>query len=235
MGEMNSISLFLLTYVNDKTDYFDYNLKIHKNNGEVQIKIYEFYKNICCLDNENLVQELVETTEVRYLRKGEVIVHVGEVQNDVYFLISGIARGYFLDMNGKDVTDCFSFKCGSTAVSFGQLKMDVPSPMTIEVLEDGEFFCVPISAAMELQKKYLEITLLYNRLLIDALTEHWRLKQILNQYTAIQRYQWFLKEYPGLIYRVKGKYIASFLGMTPVTLSRLRRTLKEGDDQKGIH
>lgn len=187
------------------------------------------------MEDDELIQKLVAMTEVRNLKKGEFVVRVGEVQNDVYFLISGIARGYFLDMNGKDVTDCFSFKCGSTVVSFGQLELNIPSPMTIEILEEGEFFCIPISAVMELQKKYLEITLLYNRLLIKALTEHWRLKQILNQYTAIQRYRWFLKEYPGLIYRVKGKHIASFLGMTPVTLSRLRRTFKEGDDQKEIH
>ena len=41
------------------------------------------------------------------------------------------------------------------------------------------------------------------------------------------RYQWFLKKYPGLIDEVSNKHIASFLGMTPVTLSRLRQKLKE--------
>lgn len=56
---------------------------------------------------------------------------------------------------------------------------------------------------------------------------HWELKRVLNSCTAVQRYQWFLEEYPGLIDRVSNKYIASFLGMTPVTLSWLRRTLRE--------
>lgn len=110
---------------------------------------------------------------------------------------------------------------------FAQMELNVPSPMAIEILEEGTFFCISISTVLELQKKYLEITLFYNQLLVKALNEHWRLKQVLNQYTATQRYQWFLKEYPGLIYRVKDKFIASFLGMTPVTLSRLRKTLKE--------
>ena len=79
----------------------------------------------------------------------------------------------------------------------------------------------------------MEVTKLYNELLIKALNEHWKLKQILNSYTAVQRYQWFLDEYPGLIGKVSNKYIASFLGMTPVTLSRLRRTLRE--DQKKVN
>ena len=45
--------------------------------------------------------------------------------------------------------------------------------------------------------------------------------------TAMQRYQWFLEAYPGFIDKVSNKHIASFLGMTPVTLSRLRRVLRE--------
>jgi len=72
--------------------------------------------------------------------------------------------------------------------------------------------------------------MLYNRVLIAAiaaLDEHWRMKQVLHQYTALQRYQWFLETYPGLVDRVSNKNIASFLGMSPVTLSRLRRTMRE--------
>lgn len=124
------------------------------------------------------------------------------------------------------MTDCFSFGCGSTAMPVGQLEPAVVAPMTIEVVEDAKVFCIPISAVTELQKVYPEVTRLYNRLLSRALQEHWRLKQIMNSYTAVQKYQWFLKEYPGLIGKVSNKYIASFLGMTPVTLSRLRKTLR---------
>ena len=182
----------------------------------------DFYRNVFHLKDENLIQELVSATEIRHLKKGEFVVRIGEVQNDVYFLETGIARGYFLDVNGKDVTDCFAFQCGTAAVSFGQLEVDVPSSMTIEMLEDGRFFCVPISVVIRLQK----------HLLIVAMKAHWELKRVLNSCTAVQRYQWFLEEYPGLIDRVSNKYIASFLGMTPVTLSRLRRNLRDGESER---
>lgn len=57
-----------------------------------------------------------------------------------------------------------------------------------------ESFFVPISEVIALQKDYMEITLLYNQLLVRALEEHRKLKQALNQYTVFQRYQWFLQE-----------------------------------------
>ena len=191
------------------------------------MKAYDFYQNVFQLKDKELIQELSDETKSKCMKKGEYVVRTGEILNELYFMEKGISRGYFLDINGKDVTDCFSFSCGSIVMPFCQLEMDIPAPMTIEVLEDAVFFCIPIAVVIELQKKYSEVTRLYNQMLIKAFNEHWRLKQILNSYTALQRYQWFLKEYPGLIDKVSNKYVASFLGMTPVTLSRLRRTLKE--------
>lgn len=170
---------------------------------------------------------MVDTTEYRTFKKGEYLVRVGEVMNDICFMNKGILRGFFIDANGKEVTDCFAFQCGVPAMTFGRLEENVPSPMNIEMLTDGSFFCIPISTVTELQKSYIDITLLYNRILISALDVHWKMQQILHQYSAPQRYQWFLKEYPGLIGQIRNKYVASFLGMTPITLSRLRRTFRE--------
>ena len=199
-----------------------------QNKGGLTISAYDFYRNITHLKDKQLIQALVAATNKRHLKKGEFIVRIGEVQNEVFFLKTGIIRGYFFDMNGKEVTDCFGVQCGAAIVSFSQLGMEGPSPMTIEVLEDGDFFCVPVPVAARLTQCYGEAMMLYNQLLIDGINMHWKLKRVLNSYTAVQRYQWFLEEYPGLIDKVSNKYIASHLGMTPVTLSRLRKSLREG-------
>ncbi|MCD8354376.1 MAG: Crp/Fnr family transcriptional regulator [Clostridiales bacterium] len=188
---------------------------------------YQFFSDVCQLKNPELLQELVKETEVRYIKKGDFLVRAGEPQPDICFLAEGLLRGFFLDANGKDVTDCFAFQCGTAAMAFCPSGAENISPMNIELLEDGLFFCVPISLLPELQAKYPEVTQFYNRILIAALNEHWRMKQVLHQYTAMQRYQWFLEAYPGLVDRVSSKHIASFLGMSPVTLSRLRRTMRE--------
>lgn len=179
------------------------------------------------MKEEKLLQELSKVTEYRTLKKGEFIIRTGQVQKDIYLLDSGIARGYFLDINGKDITDCFIFRRGSAAIGFCQLELDVVSPLSIEMLENGAFYCLPMVNVIRFKETYHEILELYNHLLINSLNEHWKLKRMLNQYTAVQRYQWFLDEYPGLIERVSNKHIASFIGITPVTLSRLRKNLKE--------
>ena len=71
----------------------------------------------------------------------------------------------------------------------------------------------------------------YNRYLLKALNVHWELKTMIGQESAMVRYHLFMKTYPGLVDHVRDKYVASFLGMTPVTLSRLRRKLREGGDE----
>ncbi len=129
-------------------------------------------------------------------------------------------------MDGKEVTDCFSFRCGETAIPTCRLELNIPLPMTIEALEDSLFFCLPMASVLRLRQDYFEIVVtFYNKMLVHALEEHQKMKQILNQYTALQKYQWFLEEYPGLIDKVNGKHIASFLGITPITLSRIRRAI----------
>ena len=78
-------------------------INICRKKGGLSITADDFYRNIFHLKDKNLIYELVKATEIRYLKKGEFVVRIGEVQNDVYFLETGIARGYFLDINGKEI------------------------------------------------------------------------------------------------------------------------------------
>ena len=61
----------------------------------------------------------------------------------------------------------------------------------------------------------------------EVYAEHIHHKHIMCHTSASERYRWFLSNYPGLIDRVPHRHIASFLNMTPVTLSRLRRAERE--------
>ena len=187
---------------------------------------YDFYKNILHMTDEKIIQALLRRTEIRHVKAGTFIANQGEMQNYMEFLIQGILRGFYIDSEGREITDCFSMRCGDPAVStFGP---EAPSPISIEASTDCELLSVPIQEIMFWVNSDIDCLKIYNELLKKAMRVHWEIKTITTQHTAIERYQWFLKAYPGLIDHVSNKRIASFLGMTPVTLSRLRRAIREG-------
>lgn len=80
--------------------------------------------------------------------------------------------------------------------------------------------------ALDLLEHDVRLVYIYNHLLQASMEEHWQLKTVLHKRTAMERYQWFLEAYPGLIDQVTHRYVVSFLEMSPVTLSRLRSALR---------
>lgn len=147
----------------------------------------------------------------------------------VPFLLKGIVRGFLFDVNGREITDCFAVQPGIPVMTSADLR--VPSPFSMEAMVDSEFLTIPIVEIQRLLEKYSELQQLYNQLLIFSFSMHWEIKLTLCRNTAMQKYQWFLEKYPGLIDRISNKCIASFLGMTPVTLSKLRRVLREKENK----
>ena len=195
----------------------------------------EFYTNILGLSDQRLIQELAEETNKVYFKAGQIIFSVGEICNDIFFLEEGLIRGVILDIQGRDITDCLIFRCGETLLaSFDKLEKDIPATYSVEVLEDSSFFRIPMEKVIELKEKYAEVIQLYNQMLIESLEEHREIKLALYQFTAVDRYLWFLRKYPSLINRIPYKQIASYLGMTPVTLSRIRRNLRDSQGECDI-
>lgn len=191
--------------------------------------IGEFFAQNFQLHDPKAVAALAASSAPRYVKQGELILRQGEIQNEVPFLVNGIIRGFYFDINGKEITDCLVVKPGFPAVAMAE--MGKPSPIYLEALEDSSFLVISMHDVQRLLEEYPVLLWLYNQLLASAFSIHWELKTALCRNTAMQRYQWFLKNYPGLIERISNKCIASFLGMTPVTLSRLRRALREQEAQ----
>lgn len=191
--------------------------------------IYDFYKNILQIQENALIEEAIKVTELKVLKQGQYLTRMGETPTHMCFLMKGIVRGFMLDLNGKDMTDCIAFRCGSPVMPDNDFTQ--PASITIEALTDSEIVRIPISAVTYLLGKYPSLTEMYQQLLLYSANLHRQLKIATYQYTAMQRYQWFLKEYPGLIDQISHKYIASLLNMTPVTLSKIRKVLREEKEE----
>lgn len=184
-----------------------------------------FIADVLHIRDAALADRLASIAERLHLSKGELLIREGEPQTRFVFLVEGILRGYFLDIGGRDITDCFTYQCGAPAVSC--FSIGTSSAISVEALTSCELLSLPNDALTALMEEYPRLLWDYNCMLQQALRTHWEIRTMLCQHTAMERYQWFLQTYPALADRVSNKYIASFLGMTPVTLSRLRRALRE--------
>lgn len=192
------------------------------------MQLFDFYKNILRLTEDELINDAIKATEIKVLRKGECLIRAGELPTHMCFLMNGVIRGVLLDCNGKDITDCIVFRCGDSVMPDNDFTQ--PASITLEALADSEVICISLSTVVDLLEKYPSLTELYHRLLLFSANVHRNLKIATYQFTAVQRYEWFLKEYPGLIDQISHKYIASLLNMTPVTLSKIRNMLKQEKD-----
>lgn len=179
------------------------------------------------LNEEQLHRALAHASFASY-KKGEALVETGDIQTQLPILLQGVFRGFVLDPEGRDITDRFFFRRGS--VLMGSCTLGQPSPICIEAAAPAQCMMIPIEVISRLLDEDAAFLRQYNLLLVETAEEQWKGKMALHCLTAMERYERFLQDYPGLINTVCNRDIASFLGMTPVTLSRLRRKKREAQD-----
>lgn len=179
----------------------------------------EFFAECLGFQDPKLVELLGEYAVMEHIKRGSHVVEIGKQMQSVMLLVSGIFRGYLVDEKGCEMTDCFAFQRGDAII--GCNRFEDPSNIEFEALTDCVVISLPMAVIKEALGKFHEMSLFYNECLLEALDRHWRIKRVMYR-PAIDRYRWFLQDYPGLINLVSHKLIATFLGITPVTLSRLR-------------
>ena len=181
----------------------------------------ELYCDLFGLTDEPLIQRLTQLGEIRRLKKGRALYREGERPAKVGFLVQGLLRGYFLDAGGRDITDCFAFEPGAPANA--SIVLGEPASINVEALEDTVVISFEARVLMPYLFRDPELMNICMARMADIYAEQILHKRMLCHTTAAERYRWFLDAYPGIIDRAPHRCIASFLNMTPVTLSRLRK------------
>lgn len=189
------------------------------------VQLLSFFQNEVGVEDDDLAARLADCSYLRTLKKGEYLIREGESQTAASFLCSGVLRGFAVDVDGHETTGCFFARPGIPAMPVARL--DVPSPLTLEALTPTTVASIDFEKVNELLSTSIAANQLYIRLLGIGWQVNWEVKEVLTQMKARERYLWFLETYDGLIDKVPNKHIASFLGMTPVTLSRLRGILRD--------
>jgi len=163
-------------------------------------------------------------------KKGEIIHYAGDIFSEVWYIKSGLARSYFIDNNGKDFTWQLYFN--DESMSKINLFMDDSvsyyeqsgSLVSFEILEDAQFEVISIADMDELFNLNMKWQH-FGRMMIHDTWYASTYKRVLSLMgeSAEERYARLLKEYPTIFDKVKSYHIASYLGIAPQTLSKLRR------------
>jgi len=174
--------------------------------------------------NANLTEweKFLDFFRLQQLEEGEHWVRVGELCEEFFYISEGIVRIYYVDQEGNEVNEGFydegkllgpisSFANGAPCQYFIQ----AIEPCTLVVANYPQFHAYAYDKPELLR---FEITFMQGLFVSNAKRDAKRLLS-----NGEQRYRWFCREYPHFLERIPQYHIASFLSMTPVSLSRLRK------------
>jgi CRP-like cAMP-binding protein len=171
------------------------------------------------LSNESKTAFAAITT-TRNLPKGSILLYPGAVSSRLFFIKKGIARTFYLK-DDKDVTDCISPE-NTFSASITSYLTHEPDRRCIELLENSTVIEIPRNELDTLVSQYRDIQALCHKWSNAAIVQ---LQQRFDDFhfaTAAERYKKFVDRNPTVVQRIPLGIIASFLGITQETLSRIR-------------
>ncbi len=172
---------------------------------------------------ESSLNKLVAVAETVELPKGHLLFREDRTENNIYFIQSGIVRAFHYH-NGAEVTFWFGLE-GDPVLSMRSYVENKPGYETIELLEKAILYKFSIRDLFCLYEEDMYIANWGRKLAEKELlkTEQNHISRLFK--TARERYEELMEQNPVLLQRIQLGYIASYLGITQVTLSRIRANL----------
>jgi len=149
-----------------------------------------------------------------------ILLHEGEISNNIYFIKEGCLREWF-NKDGKDITFQFFFEVQPVA-SIDSFMNNKPSLFTIESIEPSTILSIGKEDFKELFITYPELKDKFQDFIFQRFRNYGLLFLSRIKDSPQERYEDLIKNHPEIIKRVSQHYIASFLGITPISLSRIR-------------
>ena len=154
--------------------------------------------------------------------KGEMILREGEVCRNIYYIEKGLVRQFYFKKD-KDITENMAVE-GSIVMCIESLSKEEPTLLQIKAIEPAIIYALPKAKLEQVALHNVNIQILYRKILEESLIQSQIHADMVRFETAKNRYLRLYKMSPKLILRAPLVYIASYLQMTPETLSRVRAT-----------
>ena len=169
-------------------------------------------------------QQATVGLQQKLIKKGTILLSPGDLKSENYFVNQGLLRCFSIDEKGKE--HIIQFAPEDWMISDRNSAIfNEPSIFYIEAVENTEVLIVPKDFFLGLQKLLPEVLALNTMMLHNSIRVMQKRINMLLSASAQERYLDFIKLYPNLTLRVPQWMIASYLGITPESLSRVRKDL----------
>lgn len=184
------------------------------------MNVVEYINSLIPLPDQ-VSEELLSKSHKEHLPKHYLLHKSGEICQRLYFIEKGLVRWFYYNEDGKDVTDSFGGE-NSFITAFDSFFQRKPSRYSIELLEDSTVYWTTYDDLEASFDKFKEVEKVGRLLLIQILEQSLDKNAALQFHSAQERYEFITQKHPDLLQRVSLGHIASYLGITQETLSRIR-------------
>lgn len=172
------------------------------------------------------MQTIINNIVVETYRKNTILLEQGEISNKCYFVLKGCVRQYFIGEEGKEVTVNF-FTEEQAVVLFKSYKNKLPSDYFLSCCEDSTLVVGTLESEESMYLDFPALEKLTRATIEQSFGEEQDERAGFIAATPEDRYRILLKKRPGLISRVPQHQLASFLGITPESLSRIKKRISQ--------
>lgn len=189
-------------------------------------KIKEAFSQFTFLSPKDLIQ-LAVIAKLSTVKSGEHVFTQGDLSYDTVVVVKGLLRHYFIDKNGEEKTLLFVPEKKQSAM-IDTIFHNKPAVENVMAVENSILLRMDIRKLDKLIADNTRLMKLQNQALKEVISGNVDQIRFLTILTPEERYTYFCKTYPDLEQRVKQKHLASYLGVTPTSLSRMRARLAKG-------
>lgn len=188
----------------------------------MEAKLLNYFEKIMPLSKEE-VMAIVDTLTVKEMNKGTILLREGEVSSEVYFVLEGCVRQYYL-IEGEERTSNF-FTDEQWVISMQSFGQNEPSKHYLDCCTDCKLVVGNREKEESLYRQFPKFETISRKVLEKVFAEQ---QEIMSTYTTDspeQRYVKLLKSRPDLFQKIPQYQIASYIGVKPESLSRIRKRI----------
>lgn len=185
-------------------------------------KAKDIFKGLVFTDKET---EIIDAVFHKIkVKKGETLLNTGEIASSKYYIIEGCLRSYHIDLDGREHTVQFGIK-DWWITDFTAFFTTEKAITTIEVIQDATLYKISKQDKDFLYNQIPKIDRFF-RIKLEKSFATFQKRILANlSLSATERYTNFMETYPNVVKKIKNYHIASYLGITTESLSRIRKEL----------